>query len=376
MHLVDTATALRPRLRDLSPAIEAARRVPADLAADLAEAGCYRMLVPASLGGLEVHPKTFVDVLEALATGDAATGWTVMTGATTGLLAAYLPEEGARALFADPATIPAGVFAPMGKALRVEGGYRLSGRWPFTSGVDNSGIRLAGALVFDGDERRTLPSGAPEVRSLFVDASDSEVVDTWDTSGLRGTGSHDLVVRDVFVPDAHTACVFADAPREDGALYRFSLFGLLAMGVSAVGLGIARAALDELRSLATRKKRGRKSLAETELAQVRLAAAEGELEAARAFMHRAIDDAWSATDLDDSTRARLRLAATHAAHASARVTDAAYHLGGGASIYSKSPLQRAFRDVHTMTQHIMVNEASLKPIGRVLFGLETDTSQL
>ena len=375
--LVQDAVDRESSLRAMSSEIEKARRVPASLAAELAEAGHYRMLVPASLGGGEVHPQIFVDVLRALGRGDGATAWTVMTGATTGLLAAYLPPEGANALFSDPTTIYAGVFAPMGRAIPADGGYRLSGRWPFTSGVENATVRLGGASVFEGDKPRALASGEPEIRSFFLRADQSSVVDTWKTSGLRGTGSHDMVVEDVFVPEEHTACVFTDAPTESGALYRFPLFGLLALGVSAVGLGIARASLDTLRELSTAKKRGRRSLAETELAQLRLAEAEGELRAAEALMAATIDEVWSGEgDLDAHDRASLRLAATHAARAASRVVDAAYHLGGGSSIYESSPLQRHFRDVHTMTQHIMVNEISLKPVGRVLFGLPTDLAQL
>ncbi|MEM1413305.1 MAG: acyl-CoA dehydrogenase family protein [Myxococcota bacterium] len=378
------AASYEARLRDAAPAIEAERRVPRALADALAADGYYRMLTPRSLGGLEVHPRVFVESLIALGRGDGATAWTVMTGSTTGLLAAYLPRAGARALFADDASIPAGVFAPLGRATPVPGGYRLSGRWPFTSGVENADVRLGGGLVFEegGEGPRLLPGGQPELRSFFMRAGDTRVEDTWKTSGLRGTGSHDMVAEDVFVPAEHTACVFADAPVEGGVLYRFPLFGLLSLGVAAVGLGIARAALDALGELARTKKRGRKSLAETELAQVRMADAEGELRAAEALVLTTLEDAYAVArdgvgeGLGAPTRASLRLAATHAARAAARVTDAAYHLGGGASIYEHNPLQRHFRDVHTMTQHVMVNEATLKPIGRILFGLPTDLRQL
>lgn len=376
--LIEDASSRRDALRRLAPDIERERRVPQHLASELSSSGFYRMLVPDSLDGGEVHPQVFVDVLEALAEGDGASAWTVMTGATTGLLAAYLPRAGAEALFRNPATVPAGVFAPMGRARVVEGGYKLSGRWPFTSGIDNADIRLGGGLVMnESGAPRTLDGGAPEVRSFFVRREDSSIVDTWRTSGLRGSGSHDMVVEDVFVPEEHTTCVFNAVPTEPGGLYRFPLFGLLALGVSAVGLGIARAALEEVISLAAQKKRGRKSLAESELTQIRIARASTQLEAARALIRVTIDDAWSNPGvLDVAARARLRMAASGAAETAATVVDVAYHLGGGASIYEKSPLQRHFRDVHTMTQHIMVNEGSFKAPGRVLLGLPTDVSQL
>lgn len=372
--LVGAAVALHERLQDAAPQTEAARRVPAELATEFAAAGFFRMLVPDVLGGLEVHPRTFVRVLEALGRGDGAAGWIAMTGSTTGLLSAYLPTSGAKALFTDPARIYAGVFAPMGRAIPAPGGFRLSGRWPFTSGVENSHLRMGGALVMEGDAPRLLPSGEPEIRSLFV--TESSVVDTWKTSGLRGTGSHDMVVEDVFVPAEHTCCVLVDAPQHDGRLYRFPLFGLLAAGIAAVGLGIARNALDAFEELAALKKRGRRSLAESELTQVSLARATGDWRAARSLLDSALDAAWDAPEVDLDARASIRLAATHAAHASARVVDTVYHLGGGGSIYEQSRLQRCFRDVHTMTQHIMVSEPTLTTIGRVLMDLPVRASQL
>lgn len=374
--LVSAAHALRPTLAERAAEGERARRVPEDLAGRLAAEGFYRMLVPARHGGGEVHPWTFVEVLEALGRGDGAPAWTVMTGATTGLLAAYLPPATAGALFGRSETVPAGVFAPAGRARPVDGGFRLSGRWAWNSGVDNSTVRLAGALVMEGDAPRLLPTGQPELRSFFLEPEQSRVLDTWDTSGLRGTGSHDLVVEDVFVPSDRTTCVLVDPPLEPGPLYRFSLFGLLALGVSAVGLGIARAALDEIVRLASEKRSGRKVLADVEATQLDVAQAEGELAAARALMQVEVEAAWGSAELDDGRRARLRLAATHAAWASTRAVDAAYHLAGGASVYSRSPLQRAFRDIHTLTQHVMVNRMSLKPVGRILLGRPTDVSQL
>ena len=375
-ELISRAQANVPVLREQAPATEEARRVPADTAKAFADAGFFRMLVPAALGGGEVHPRVFVEVLETLGRGDGAAGWIGMTGSTTGLLAAYAADT---ELFVDPSGIYAGVFAPRGRAKPVEGGYRVSGRWPFTSGVENATVRLGGALVFEGDTPRTLATGEPEIRSFFFTAEQTSVVDTWHTSGLRGTGSHDMVVEDVFVPAERSACVLSEPPKHHGSLYAFPLFGLLSLGISAVGLGIARHALDVIVDVAQHKRSGRKTLAQTELAQVRIARAEGEVRAAKAFMNAAIDEAWAEAEkgeLSIARRAGLRLAATHAARAAASAVGVAYELGGGGSIYASSPLQRCFRDVHTMTQHIMVAEATLKPIGRVLLGHEVGTSQL
>jgi len=384
MNVQERAEAWVEELREQAPAIEAGRRVPQELSDRLGADGFYRMLVPESLGGAEVHPRTFAATLSTLARGDGATGWLAMTGSTTGLLTAYLPEEGARAVLEGPSHAAlAGVFAPSGRATPTDGGYRLSGRWAFGSGCENARWRVGGALVFEGDAPRKLPSGAPEIRSFFFRASESAVEDTWRTAGLRGTGSHHMSVEDVFVPAERSTCILADVPAHPGALYRFPVFGLLATGVASVGLGIARQALELGLAMAKSKRSrgGGKLMGESEIVQVELATAEGELGAAEAFLWSTLDAAWTRAEgteepLAEDERARLRLAATHAARAAAAVTDRVYHLCGGASIWDSNPLSRCFRDVHVMTQHVMVSPATLKPIGRIALGLPTDSAML
>ncbi|MEM1034392.1 MAG: acyl-CoA dehydrogenase family protein [Myxococcota bacterium] len=380
---VDTrARGLVAPLRERSDEIERGRRLPAEVAADIATAGMFRLLVPKSFGGAEVRPEAFVRTLSTLAEGDAAAAWCVMTGATTSLLSAYLPPEAAAAIWGnDPKVVTAGVFAPSGRAVPTEGGYRLSGRWSFASGCDNATWCMGGALVMDGETPRAI-DGKPEIRSLLFRAEAARIVDTWDVAGLNGTGSHDLVVEDVFVPASHTACLMTDAPQHDGTLYRFPVFGLLAAGVAAVALGIGRAAIDELTALVRRKRSfgGGRTLAEQDLVQVEVARAEAELGAGRAFLLERCEAAWAAAEagaLTPADRAGLRLAATHATRAAVRAVDAMYQAGGGTALYrSKSPLQRHFRDVHTVTQHIMVAPNTDKTVGRVLLGVPTDVAQL
>lgn len=380
--LVHRALDLVPTLRAQSESIERDRRVPLALAQQLAAAGLFRMLVPRSLGGFEAHPNVFVDVLATLGRGDGAAAWCVMTGSTTSLVGAYLPKEAAASLYADdPEVIMAGVFAPLGRAEPVEGGYRLTGRWPFASGSENASWRLGGGLVMQDGGPRKLPSGQPEIRSFFFRAEESTIHDTWHTAGLCGTGSHDMEVEDVFVPADRSTCVLADVPQHEGPLYRFPIFGLLAAGVAAVGLGIARAAIDDLRQLAQTKKSfgGKRSMADQELVQVEVARAEGELRAGEALLRQTCDEVWiSATkgELSLADRASLRLAATQATRAAVRSVDAMYQTGGGAALYRTSPLQRHLRDVHTVTQHIMVSPATMKTVGRVLLDVPTDVSQL
>ncbi|MGE3632237.1 MAG: acyl-CoA dehydrogenase family protein [Sandaracinaceae bacterium] len=383
IDVVKIASEMVGTLRARSAEIEEGRRVPRDLSDALGRTGLYRMLAPREVGGLEVRPTAFARALEVLATGDAAAAWTVMTSSSTGMLLAYLAPDVARAILDEaPNAALAGVFAPSGRAVPEGGGYRVSGRWQWASGCENARWRTGGVIVMDGSAPRAAPGGGPEIRSCLFRADDTRVIDTWRVAGMRGTGSHDLEVKDAFVRADHTVCVFQDAPRHDGPLFRFPLFGLLATGVSAVGLGIARAALDHVIELARTKRSrgGSKSMAESELVQVRVASAEAELSAARAGVHAVLEETYAHAErgapLEDLHRARLRMAATFAAQASARAVDAAYTLAGGAAVWDESPLQRHLRDVHVMTQHLMVGEPTLKPVGRVLLGLPTDTSQL
>jgi alkylation response protein AidB-like acyl-CoA dehydrogenase len=201
--------------------------------------------------------------------------------------------------------------------------------------------------------------------------------------GLRGTGSHDIEMRDLFVPEERSASLVADRPNATGPVYAFPVFGMLAAAIGAVGLGIARGALDDVVALAaTRTPTGsRKTMAERTTVQAEVGAAEARLRAARALLRDAIDEAWAPAaetgDVAVAQRATLRLAATHAATTGAEVAGVAYHLAGGASVYeSNGPLPRRFRDANTVTQHMLVGPATNELIGRLLLGLPTDASQL
>ncbi len=381
--LLDKIRALRPKLKEAAPESERQRRVSPELIAELAEMGAFRMLVPRELGGGEVTPWVFLQALEEIAQGDAAAAWCVMTGATTGVLSAYMNEEGAQQLWGEhPDVVMAGIFAPMGKAIPVDGGYQLTGRWPFASGCENSSWRMGGALVMEDDKPRMGDDGAPVIYSMFFRSEDSEVIDTWSVNGLRGTGSHDIAVNNLFVPESHVTTLLGRSPRVQAPLFAFPVFGLLATGVAAVGLGIARAAIHTLVELAQSRRSfgGKKTMAQQELTQLQVAQSEADLQAARALFQTTLQDVWDIAEqtgkIGDTEKARVRMAAVHAATVSARVVDAMYHLGGGTSIYERCDLQRHFRDVHTMTQHIMVSPKIMTTVGRLQLGLPTNTAQL
>lgn len=382
MDVVAQARAMAPDIAARSGEIEAARRLPADIARRFAAAGFFRMAVPAAVGGLEVEPATLFRTIEAIGQADASAGWCVMIGATTGVTAAYLPPDEARGLYGDPLAITGGVFAPMGRATVEPDGYRVSGRWQWASGSANCHWLMGGSILLDDGKPRLLPNGMPDARMMIFPAGEATLIDSWHVSGLCGTGSGEMEVQGILVPRARSVSLMTDRPTASGALYAFPVFGLLALGIAAVMLGNARGAIDDLVELAGGKKPqgSRKTLAERATAQVTLAEAEAALRGARAFFYEAVAEAWEKArgdgEIGVAERAALRLAATHAARTAARVTRDMYDLGGGSSVFLASSLQRRFRDGHVGTQHLMVSPPTLELAGRVLMGLPTDATQL
>jgi alkylation response protein AidB-like acyl-CoA dehydrogenase len=377
------ARELAARIAAAAPAIEEQRRVPEPLVSEIARAGFFRMLVPRDVGGLEVEPGAMIDVLAEIARGDGSAGWAVMIGATSGVIGAYLPEPAAREIFAtNPDVVVGGAFHPRGRATVVDGGYRVRGRWPFASGCQHCGWLLGGCIVFEGDKPKLREGGAPEARMMILPANEVTILDTWHVSGLRGTGSHDIVIEDAFVPAERSVWFSIDPVRRGGALYAFPVYGLLALGIAAVALGIARGAIDDLLELAGAKvpTGSRRPLAERAATQTTVAQASALLASARAHVHATVDEIWQTATCGDSPtldqRARLRLAATHAVRDAARIVDLAYECGGATSIYADSALQRRFRDVHVATQHVLVAPATYELAGRVLLGLPADTEML
>jgi alkylation response protein AidB-like acyl-CoA dehydrogenase len=379
---LEAARALAPRAAHVAAEAERARRLPAALVAELASAGLFALCVPAAVGGVEAPPQTLIDAVEVLAQADGAAGWCVAIAATSGLLGGYLPEQGARQVYGSPGSVCGGVFAPRGRGVARDGGFEVSGRWPFASGCEHCDWLMGGAVVEEGGSLRMLPNGMPDVRLMLAPAGEWQIHDTWRVSGLRATGSHDIELADRFVPAEHAASVFSDAPVQPGPLYAFPLFGLLALAIGAVGLGIARGALDDLIALAGAKTPtgSRRPLAQRSTVQADTARAEATLRGARALLRESVAQAWEGAqargEVSVQDRTVLRLASTHAATTGASVAATAYQLGGGSAIYDDSPLQRRFRDANVVTQHMLVGPATLELTGRLLLGLETDTTQL
>jgi indole-3-acetate monooxygenase len=374
IDLLTHARIFAPDLVARAPELDAARRLPADLAQKLAAQGFFRMVLPEAYQGLELPPADMIRVLETLGTANASVAWCVMIGATTALNAAYLPDHHARTIWADPNMITGGVFAPKGKAVRDGDDYIVNGRWAWGSGSANCGWLVGGALV-PGDK-------GPSARMMWFERDQVELIDTWHAMGMRGTGSGDMSVKDARVPMDRSVSLSEDKTRIERPLYAFPAFGMLAMAIAGVALGNARGAIDDLVEMAGGKvpTGSRRPLAERASTQVDVARAEGQLRAARTYLlnsaETAFENATQQGKLSLTDRANLRIAATHAVRTSAEVTRIMHDLGGGTSVYETCPLSRRFRDAHVATQHIMVAPGSLELAGRALLGIEGDYGQL
>ena len=363
--------------RELAPETEAARRLPELLLERLRASGLMNAGAPTEAGGLELPPGELLRHAATIAAGDASAGWCVSIAATSSLLAGYLEPDGRDELFGDPAGIAAGIFAPRGSARPVEGGFIVSGRWPYCSGIEHAGVLFAGCFP--------AVEGEPDAPALPITVGlpreELEVLDTWHTLGLRGTGSQDCVASELFVPARRTFSLF-DGPRVDRALYRFPVFGYFALSVAAAAMGNARGAIGDFAELA-RVKVGQgsaRTLVERSTTHAAIAEAEASLEAAEALFDRAVEEAWVAaqvqTPVPTALRNGLRMAATNAARTGAAVTGTLFDLTGGPAIYDGAPLQRRFRDAYTATAHFQVGPLSREIQGRVLLGLQADTTML
>jgi alkylation response protein AidB-like acyl-CoA dehydrogenase len=381
-HVLAAICDLAPGIAARAAEIETARRLPADLARTLAETGVFRLVVPRAIGGIEAPPTKYFEIVRRLAQADGSVGWCAMIGATSGLPAAYLPEAEAALIYGDPLTITGGVYAPTAKAVLESDSYRLTGRWKWASGSQNCRWLMGGTVVLQDGQPVLGPNGAPETRMLFFPAEQAILHDTWYSAGLCGTGSLDVEARDVLVPAARSVVLSTGRPARGGPLYAFPVFGLLALSIGAVGLGIARGALDDVRELSgVRVPMGsRRPMAERATVQAAYAEAEAQWRAASAFFDTAVVRAFAAAGdgsaLDTAMRAELRLAATHATRTGAKVTEICWDLAGGSAVFRDGTLQRRFRDAHVATQHMMIAPATYELAGRALLGLPTDTTTL
>jgi alkylation response protein AidB-like acyl-CoA dehydrogenase len=383
--LLEAAAELSGVARGLQDEIERERRIPPPLVEQLRAAGFYSMVVPRELGGRQVDLMTFLRIPELLAEGDASVGWNLTNNAIGQLIALSLPDAGVDEIFGTgPGTIIAGTAVPGGgKASPVEGGYVVRGRWPFGSGCRESQWMMANFEVEEGAHPRLNADGTPALYRGFFHPAQCTIMDNWDMTGMRGTGSHDWTVSDVFVPEHRTVHVDGRLltnqwRRWSGTFYALPVHALVGPHHSVVATGIARAGIDALTELAGAKvPRGRTGLLrENTQVQESVARAEAMLGAAQTFRDAASTSVWATVSAGRETtleqRARCRLAASFAVDSARQAMDLMYRAGGTTSGKRTHQLARCWRDLHVVAQAASVNPEWYPLVGRVFLGLDTE----
>ncbi|MCK9519583.1 MAG: acyl-CoA dehydrogenase family protein [Dehalococcoidia bacterium] len=369
--------------RQYADQMEHERRMPEELFSALANAGLFRIYVPPELGEGGLPVPEALRVVEALAEVDGSAGWTVAVGFTTGLLTGGLDETVARRVVESPRVLIAGRGGQPGRAVRVDGGYRISGQWNFVSGMVNANWLSCDAIIFDGDQPRMQENGMPEDILFFTPRETGELVDTWHVCGLKGSGSYDMRLTDVFVPDELTMPgLLSLKPRwkRTGPRQRIPLLATIAMSQAPpVCLGIARHAIDAFVGLAETKTHtaSLRPLKERPAAEMAVGRAEALVQSARLFFHNTVQHTWDTVsagkDLSPREHTMLRLACVNAAESSASAVDGLWRMAGATAIFESCELDRCWRDVHAAAQHVQVQEANWESAGRVLMGMDPGT---
>jgi indole-3-acetate monooxygenase len=381
--ILHAAIGLAEQIRAASGEIEQGRRIPPSMAAAMKDAGVFGMAMPRVWGGPELDPLTQFRVIEALAMADGSVGWCAMIGSDGGYITAFLDQGVARAMYPDILVATGAAATTTGQAVRVPGGYRVSGRFPFVSGCQHCEWVWLGCIVVDNGVPWVDGNGVPETRQCLLRLSQCEILDTWHTTGLRGTGSNDVVVRDEFAPEE---CTFSfqdpELIKRPGALYAFP-FLFIAKG-AAPALGIARHAIDAVIESAAGKPARRytvgerieapKVLRDDVYVQEAVGRAETLLAAARAYYFQVMGELWAALvedkQLSDRQLALFTSAYPHVVGVCVEVVQFVYKAAGGAAVYQKGPLDRCLRDVLTMNQHVIGTLRTYEMAGRLLLGLE------
>lgn len=374
--LVAAAVRLAPAVRAARDEAERLRQTPPALAAAITEAGIYQMYLPRSMGGPETPPLTAFRVVEELSKADGSVGWCAMIATALSMNTARLPAAVGRELAGTPADYRgAGSARPGGRVWEAPGGWRVTGRWNFASGIQNARWLYATCVLMDGATPRLNASGAPVLRAVWVPRESVTIVDTWSVMGMRGTGSQDFTVDDVIVPAAFS-CLSDDAPVEQGPLYNHRAWYVHLWTPSAANaLGIARGAIDSLREIAATEASTLSTslLRDRSMVQARIGEAEAIVNAARAYVFDTVGRLWdtlcAGETPSDQMIAQARLALVHAMHEAVRAVDKVFHAAGTNAIYTRLPLERAFRDVHVAVQHGAALPVYFESAGKVLLGL-------
>lgn len=363
----DRARRLADKVADRVDEIDEQRKIPADLAGEMADAGFFRLLVPKSLGGAEIDYLMFIDIVRIFAQADASTAWCVSQNNIFATDAARMPVEIARKIWGEPRGIVTN--GPPSKhttAVATEGGFRLSGRWDFSSGSNHSTWLAA---------RAPIVGRGGEPRMFLVPKSDVTMLDTWQVNGLRGTASFSFEVDDVFVPDDHTYSE-SDRARDSGPTYVIPKIPLFSIGFGTISIALARACLDDAIELARTKEQRAVSGSMVSRSTVhrQIGQTEAVLRAADMYLDASAVTLWDSAcqhgEVEMEQRIDVRMASTHAIRTAVEVVDSAYEMFGSDAIFKRNLLQRRWQDVHVIAQQIQGRATNFETAGRHFLGLE------
>ena len=368
--LLAAARNIAPQIREAADEIEAARQLPTHVVQLLKDAGAFALLQPRWLGGHDADPVTQILFIEEIAKADASAAWCVMIGCDGGLLSRELDPDLARSMYADVNSATCGAAFPPGTAVRVDGGYLATGRWPYFSGVTHADwVQFACQVIRD----ETSGGDHPPFIRLVAPKSEVTVLDTWHTTGMRGTGSHDVEITDLFIPDERSILPRPAQRSVPGDPLRHPAW-LLPKHLG-VPLGLVHAAHEEVASLAKERIAVRGALRDDPLTQSTIGETAARIAACRAYALSAADAAWQEVcetgEMSDRNRANLRLAITFVHQECVQVVEQLYAIAGSAALYTeRSRLDRHLRDMHAMNQHVVLGASNYAAAGRVLLGLE------
>jgi alkylation response protein AidB-like acyl-CoA dehydrogenase len=380
--LEKTAREIGPEISNYVDEEENNRRLSPPVVKALRNAGFFKLFLPEALGGLEADPVTTARVIEEVARHNTAAGWSLMVANTCPMMLVRLSDEGLSAIYGDnPEAFIAGSVHPPMNATQVKGGYSISGRNPLISNVHEAQWLMVLAFVMEQGQMK-MHDGHPEMIVAVMKASDCEIIDTWQTIGMKATDSNDVHAKDVFVPEYLSFPLnpeLAPNPRFTGALYHFPASGAnIACLFPPVSLALARNAISELKALAENKTPlgSMVPIRQKGITQRKLGIAESLVQSSRAFLYEAIEECWekvkAGRDITREEKARLLLAATHTNQSCTRAVDLMYSAAGSTAIYTRNKIAHYFTDAQVLKQHGFVNESRYETAAQMYFGLPAD----
>jgi alkylation response protein AidB-like acyl-CoA dehydrogenase len=375
---IDRARGLIPLLQSAADRIDAKNELPPDVLDAMFDAGMFKLLLPRAIGGYELKPIDFIQCIEAIAEGDASAAWCMNQGSGCSMAAAYMAPDVAREIWGGKRDVVAWGQGPGAKGIRVDGGWRVTGTWSFASGSRHATWLGAMCPSFDTDGAPMVrPDGKAWERTFLFRRERARIDDVWQVMGLRGTGSDNYTIKDLFVDDAH--CLtreYAPERQQHGPLYTFQAMQLYASGFASVGLGVSRAMLDAFITLAKTKSQAWSpdSLRDNHAVQQIVSYSDAAWKAARAGLHKTMDDAWRDVTLTGELslehRMEIRQAGTYAIHVSRDVAHQVFHEAGSTAIFNNRPFERRLRDVNSVSQQLQGRRTHFESVGQYRLGGE------